>query len=576
MAHYLELTRPDRGGRDHSGEISRQADAAGPRPSTRPRASAHLRIRSRPSARRPPGSYPVDRHGGQQPTSTATARRSTQRLQARRTPEDRHLPAGVPQAHGADVERLLPLEPAIRLVKGAYDEPAAVAFRSREGSTPTTSGSRSALARREPHPPDPAGPRHARRRADRADRGAAPAPPACPSATASRSRCCTGSGRTSSSGSRKAGYRVLALIAYGAALVPVVHAPSGGAAGERDVRHPLDAAVGTVMAGGTRPRVFVSRLIPDAGLDPIREACDAEIWTDELPPSRADLLRLVRGCDGLLTLLTERIDAALLESGFGGVRVVSANWPWASTTSTSPPAPSAPSPSCNTPGVLADTTADLAFYADARRRRLAMARRTRRTSGASGRGGDIRQECLGLDVHGATLGIVGIGQIGRAVARRAAGFAMGVPSTVTPETWTISRRERGTSSVSTAAREVADIVSLHVPAVNVGTRHLIAAPRWRQMKPTAVLVNTARGPVVDPEALVEALRAGRPASRRARRDRPRADGRRTTRCLTLPNCLIVPHIAGNERDPRRDRRDGRREPARGGPRRAAADRGAAA
>ena len=290
---------------------------------------------------------------------------------------------------------------------------------------------------------------------------------------------------------------------------------------------------------GARPRVFVSRLIPDAGLDPIRAACDAEIWTDELPPSRAELLRLVRGCDGILVLLSERIDDELLDHAGPGLKVVSDYAVGYDNIDVAACARRGIAVG-NTPGVLTETTADLAWaliLAASRRvgegDRIVRAREWK-TWGP--------QTLLGQDVHGATLGIVGFGRIGQAVARRAAGFGMPV---------VYHSRHRVAEEVETAlgARhlpledllQTSDIVSINC-ALTAETRGLIDAAALGRMKPTAVLVNTARGPIVDQAALAVALREGVIG----------AAGLDVTDpepilpddpLLDLDNCLIVPHIA---------------------------------
>jgi glyoxylate reductase len=174
---------------------------------------------------------------------------------------------------------------------------------------------------------------------------------------------------------------------------------------------------------GARPRVFISRRIPEEGLQPIFAQGDADLWEEDLPPPRDELLRRVAGVDGVLTLLTERVDEELLDAAGNGLKVVS-NYAVGFDNVDVTACTRRRIPVGNTPGVLTDTTADLAFA-------LLMAVARRITEGydyvRAGRWktwGPLL--LLGPDVHGSTLGIVGFGRIGRAVARRAGGFEMAV------------------------------------------------------------------------------------------------------------------------------------------------------
>jgi glyoxylate reductase len=294
-----------------------------------------------------------------------------------------------------------------------------------------------------------------------------------------------------------------------------------------------------VTADGTRPRVFVARRIPDAGLDPIVEACSADVWEDELPPPREELLRRVAGCDGVLTLLTDRVDDAFLDAAGPGLRVVS-NYAVGYDNVDVPACTGRGIPVGNTPGVLTETTADLAWaLLMAAGRRVAEGDRYVRVGRWRTWGPQL---LLGSDVHGATLGIVGLGRIGQAVARRAAGFGMTVLY------WSRSRAEPGIEREFGAtfieldellARS--DFVTLHV-SLNDETRHLIDAAALARMKPSAVLVNTARGPVVDQAALAEALRDRTIAAAGLDVTDPEPIASDDP-LLQLENCLVVPHIA---------------------------------
>jgi len=187
---------------------------------------------------------------------------------------------------------------------------------------------------------------------------------------------------------------------------------------------------------------------------------------------------------------------------------------------------------CNTPGVLDETTADLAFTL------ILAASRLAHDAEADLRGGRWHgwgiTQYLGRDVHGATLGIVGYGRIGRAVARRASGFDMRVLHHTRTDTG-----EPGYVADLDALLADADVVSLHVPGGDA-TRHLIDARRIALMKPTAVLVNTARGPVVDEAALADALHGDRLFA--AGLDVFEREPEVHPNLLTAPRTVILPHI----------------------------------
>jgi lactate dehydrogenase-like 2-hydroxyacid dehydrogenase len=293
------------------------------------------------------------------------------------------------------------------------------------------------------------------------------------------------------------------------------------------------------MPDPARPRVFVARRIPAQGLDAILDACDADVWDEELPPSRTELLRRVAGVDGVLALLTDRVDDELLDAAGPGLRVVS-NYGVGYDNIDVPACTRRGIPVGNTPGVLTETTADLAWAL-----LLAAARRVVEGD-RSVRAGEWRtwgpMLLLGVDVHGATLGIVGFGRIGQAVARRAAGFGMRVLYHArhrVPE-----EVERATGATWVPLPELlaaSDFVSLHV-SLSAETRHLIDAAALGSMRRSAILVNTARGPVVDTGALVAALRDG--TIRGAALDVTDPEPLPADHPLVgLDNCIVVPHIA---------------------------------
>ena len=299
----------------------------------------------------------------------------------------------------------------------------------------------------------------------------------------------------------------------------------------------------TVADGTSRPRVFVARRLPDDGLTPIEAACDADIWPDELPPPRDELLRRVSGCDGILTLLTDRVDDELLDAAGPQLRVVS-NYAVGFDNIDVAACARRGVAVGNTPGVLTETTADLAWA-------LLMAAARRLPEGDRYvRAGQWRTWgpllLLGPDVHGATIGIVGFGRIGQAVARRARGFGMDIlyhDVAQLPDEVTGPLGATYVPLDELLARS--DFVSLHVN-LTADTRHLINATTLAAMKSTAVLVNTSRGPVVDQRALADALRGGVIWAAGLDVTDPEPIPMDDP-LVGLDNCLIVPHIASATR-----------------------------
>jgi lactate dehydrogenase-like 2-hydroxyacid dehydrogenase len=292
-----------------------------------------------------------------------------------------------------------------------------------------------------------------------------------------------------------------------------------------------------------RPRVFVARVIPDEGLALIRGACDADVWKDELPPPRDELLRRIAGCDGVLTLLTDRVDDEFLDAAGPRLRVVS-NYAVGFDNIDVAACARRGVAVGNTPGVLTETTADLAWaLLMAAARRVAEGDRYVRTGRWKTWGPLL---LLGPDVHGATIGIVGFGRIGQAMARRAQGFGMRIlyhDLNELPDDITLPL---GAAYLPLAELLVeSDFVSVHVN-LSPATRHLINATTLSQMKSTAILVNTSRGPVVDQRALAGALRDGVIAAAALDVTDPEPIPMDDP-LVGLDNCLIVPHIASASR-----------------------------
>jgi len=285
--------------------------------------------------------------------------------------------------------------------------------------------------------------------------------------------------------------------------------------------------------------VFVTRRLPEPAMTELRSALDAEVWQEEIPPDRVTLLEKISGREGLLCLLTETIDAEVIDAAGPQLKVISNcavgvdNIDLAAATARGIPVG-------NTPGILTETTADFAFAL------LMAAARNLVAGDAYVRAGKWQTWgltlLLGEDIYGSTLGIIGYGRIGKAVARRAAGFDMRI-LVYDP---TSTSEEEGVEKVDlpTLLAE-SDFVSLHTP-LNESTRHLIGEAEFRQMKPGAILINTARGPVVDPEALYAALKTRQIASAALDVTEPEplpADHP----LLELDNLIIAPHIASASR-----------------------------
>jgi glyoxylate reductase len=286
-----------------------------------------------------------------------------------------------------------------------------------------------------------------------------------------------------------------------------------------------------------KPKVFLTRRILDIGLALINETCDATVWPDELPPSREELIRHVRGMDGLLSLLTDKIDDELMQVAGQQLKVIS-NCAVGVDNVDVPAATRRGIPVGNTPGILTDATADftLALMLAASRRVVQGVCQVE-TGGWKTWSLDM---LLGGDFSGMTLGIVGFGRIGQAVACRAAGFGMKIlfsdPVQTAPRSDLNAHRVELEELLRTS-----DYISLH-PPLTPETHHLIDATALAKMKSTAVLVNTSRGAVVDQDALVDALQAGRifAAALDVTVPEPLPPDHPL---LTLENCIVTPHIA---------------------------------
>jgi len=285
-----------------------------------------------------------------------------------------------------------------------------------------------------------------------------------------------------------------------------------------------------------KPRALVTRLLPPAVMDRLRRETALALEPADRVLTPAELIAAIAPCDALLPSVTETIDAAVIGAapqlrvianfgvGFNHIDVAAATARRIFVT--------------NTPGVLTETTADIAFgLLIAAGRRFSEGERLARSGQWAGWG---PLQLLGHDIAGATLGLVGFGRIGRAMARRARGFGMRViycgrsrlPADVERDLG-VEHRERD------ALLDESDFVSLHV-AYTPETHHLIDQGALARMKPTAVLVNTSRGAVVDESALVQALRQGTIAA--AGLDVFEREPRMEPGLAGLPNCVLLPHL----------------------------------
>jgi glyoxylate reductase len=287
-----------------------------------------------------------------------------------------------------------------------------------------------------------------------------------------------------------------------------------------------------------KPKVFVSRVIPEVGLKRIKDHCDAEIWTDPLPPPYAVLRQKIAGCDGLVALLTDKIDTGLMDAaarlkvvsnyavGFNNIDIAAATERGICVG--------------NTPGVLTDATADMAFCL-----LIAAARRVVEGHQYTLSGKWKTWEPLGhlgQDLARKTLGVVGMGRIGYAMAQRChAGWEMTI---LYYDVYRSEKAERdlGAKQVDfdTLLRE-SDFVSVHTD-LNEKTRHMFGAEQFKKMKRTAVFVNSARGPLVDQKALHDELKLGTIFAAGLDVTDPEPPEMNDP-LLKLPNVVIAPHIA---------------------------------
>ena len=284
-------------------------------------------------------------------------------------------------------------------------------------------------------------------------------------------------------------------------------------------------------------RVVVTGRVPDAAIEKLRAEHEVEMWPDPEPIGREELLRRVAGVDAVVSLLTERIDAELLDAAGPQLKVV-ANVAVGYDNIDVPACTERGVVATNTPGVLTDATADIAFgLILMATRRLGEGERLIR-SGQDWKWGMFF--LLGSGLQGKTLGVVGMGGIGQATARRARAFGMEIVYQSRSEIDAGIAAELGARRVELdELLSVSDVVSLHCP-YGPATHHLIGAEQLAAMQDSAYLVNTARGPIVDEAALASALREGRIAG--AGLDVYEHEPRVHPELRELDNVVLLPHL----------------------------------
>lgn len=286
-----------------------------------------------------------------------------------------------------------------------------------------------------------------------------------------------------------------------------------------------------------KPRVYITRMLPKPAMERINSFCDAKTWDGELPPPREVITSNISDVEGLVSLLTDKIDADLMDKA-PKLKVIS-NYAVGFDNIDMEAATKRGIIVANTPGVLTETTADFTFaLLMSAARRVVEGDKVVRAGKWKTWGPMI---LLGQDVHGATLGIVGLGRIGVAVARRAKGFGMRIIY------YDPNRQKQTEEELGVQYAELdkllseSDFVTLHTN-LTPETHHLIGARQFELMKKTCILVNTSRGPILDNMALYHALRDGRIAYAALDVTEPEPLPPDHP-LLTLDNVIVAPHIA---------------------------------
>ncbi len=287
-------------------------------------------------------------------------------------------------------------------------------------------------------------------------------------------------------------------------------------------------------------RIFVTRKLPGSSLERLKEQNEVDVWTNDTPPTKAEMIKRAKNCSGMITLLSDRIDRSLLEAlpglkviaqyavGYDNIDITAATELGILVT--------------NTPGVLTETTADLAWaLIMTTARRISEADRYVKSGKWQVAWGP--EMLLGIDVFGSTLGIIGMGRIGYAVAQRAVGFNMRVLYYSHSETELTKAADRIPRAHRVNFQELlsmSDIISLHIP-LSSETRGMLSDNEFAIMKKGSIIVNTSRGPVIDESALFNALKDGhlRAAGLDVFQDEPTP---MTNPLMQLDNVVTLPHI----------------------------------
>jgi len=307
--------------------------------------------------------------------------------------------------------------------------------------------------------------------------------------------------------------------------------------------HPSVDSIGGVIV---KPKILVTRRIPPPGIEMLQEVCDVEVRERPQPPNVEELARRIRDFDGLLCLLTDTVDAQVLDAaphlrvissysvGYDHIDVAAATRKGVYVT--------------YTPGVLTETTADLAWslLLCSARRVVEADNYVRRGVWAIGWSPDL---LLGADVYGKTLGIVGLGRIGQAVAARAVGFNMRVLyQDVVRASPQVEEKFRLRYASLDELLSESDFISLHIP-LSKDSFHLINEERLKLMKPNATLINTSRGAVIDQKALAKTLRERRIAAA-ALDVFEKEPIDKSDPLLRMNNVVLLPHLGSATREAR--------------------------
>jgi glyoxylate reductase len=293
-------------------------------------------------------------------------------------------------------------------------------------------------------------------------------------------------------------------------------------------------------------KIFVTRKIPDTGIKALKAAGHAvAVWPKDAVIPRAELLKRVKGCDAVLSMLTEKVDDAFFDAAGPGLKIV-ANFAVGYDNFDMAAFKKRGVLAANTPGVLNEAVAEHTFTL-----LMAIAKRVAE-SDAFFRAGKYKgwapQLLLGTQLEGKTLGVIGLGRIGVSVARKASkGFGMNVMYNDVKRNEEFEREFNAGFASIEGILQNADFVSLHVPLLP-STRHLIDAKRLKLMKKTSYLINTARGPVVDEKALVAALKRKQIAG--AALDVFENEPKPAPGLTKLANTVLTPHTASATREAR--------------------------